>query len=361
MSGHTNPASGTGILLVNLGSPDSPSIADVRRYLGQFLMDKHVIDAPYPIRKMIVSGFILPFRPKRSAHAYQSIWWDEGSPLIAISRRVQKLLAERGDFAVELAMRYGNPSIEAGLRALAERHSEIDKVRVIPLYPHYAMSTVQSTLVEVEKVAGRTKLSVDLEYVRPFYNEPHYIRALAESARGYLERGYDHLLVSYHGLPERHLRKTDPTGSHCLSSSECCELPSEAHERCYRHQVLKTTELLVETLEIPRDRYTVSFQSRLGKDAWMQPFTVDEAVRLAGAGAKKLLVICPAFVSDCLETLEEIGIGVKERFLKAGGEAFEVIPCLNDHPMWIDALQRYATGDSYAAPLGGNGARRQVG
>jgi ferrochelatase len=346
MSGNNGTVRHTGILLVNLGSPDSPSVADVRRYLGQFLMDKHVIDAPFPIRKMIVSGFVLPFRPKRSAHAYSTIWWDEGSPLIVISRRVHRMLSQQLDMPVELAMRYGTPSIEDGLRALTAQHAGIDVIRVVPLYPHYAMSTVQSTVVEVDNTASKMGLGVVLEYVKPFYDEPHYIEALAESSRDHLGGEYDHLLVSYHGLPERHLKKTDPTGGHCLSSGDCCGVPSPAHERCYRHQVLRTTQLLASKLGIPREKYTVSYQSRLGKDAWMKPFTVDEAVRLAKSGVKKLKVICPAFVSDCLETLEEIGIGVREQFLSAGGTDFQVIPCLNDHPLWIDALRQYCTGDT---------------
>lgn len=306
-------------------------------------MDKHVIDAPYPIRKMIVGGFVLPFRPKRSSQAYKSIWWDEGSPLIVISRRVHRLLSQRLEMPVELAMRYGSPSIEDGLRALTLRTPELETIRVIPLYPHYAMSTIQSTVVEVGGAVNRMGLRADLEYVKPFYDDPHYIGALVESAREHLERGYDHLLVSYHGLPERHLKKTDPTGNHCLASGDCCQAPSPAHEKCYRHQVLRTTELFVSKLGIPEDRYTVSFQSRLGKDGWMQPFTVEEAVKLTESGVKKLMVICPAFVSDCLETLEEIGIGVRDQFLSAGGREFDVIPCMNDHPLWIDALRRYST------------------
>jgi len=346
MSSNKDSDRDTGILLVNIGSPDSPSVSDVRRYLGQFLMDKHVIDTPYLIRKMVVSGFILPFRPKRSAHAYRSIWWDEGSPLIVISRRVRRLLSQQLDLPVELAMCYGSPSIDDGIRALKSQSPGIENIRVIPLYPHYAMSTVQSTVVAVDKIVDKAGLQVDVQYVKPFYDNPHYIEALAESAREHLDGSYDHLLMSYHGLPERHLKKTDPTGSHCLSSGDCCVTPSPAHERCYRHQVLRTTELFTSKLGISQDKYTVSFQSRLGKDTWMQPFTVDEAVRLAKSGVRRLKVICPSFVSDCLETLEEIGIGVREQFLSAGGTEFDVIPCLNDHPVWIDALRRYSTGDS---------------
>jgi ferrochelatase len=328
----------SGVLLVNLGSPDSPSVGDVRRYLGQFLMDERVIDAPFLIRKMIVGGFILPFRPRRSARAYRSIWWEEGSPLVVISRRMTDLLGSRMDDPVALAMRYGNPSIERGVRDLVENHG-VNSILVVPLYPHYAMSTFESTVVEVERVVTAARLDVELKAIDPFYEDPDYIEALVQSARPHLEEDYDHLLVSYHGLPERHLKKTDPTGRHCLITSGCCDTASPAHTKCYRHQVLRTTWSFVDRLGIPRDKVTVSFQSRLGRDAWLKPFTVTEAVRLAGEGVKKLVVMCPAFVADCLETLEEIGMGVRESFLASGGKEFRLVPCLNDHPRWIDALE----------------------
>lgn len=330
------------VLLVNLGSPDSTRVADVRRYLGEFLMDPCVIDVPYLVRKLIVGGFILPFRPKKSAAAYASIWWYEGSPLIVISRRLRDLVSARLDVAdvpVELAMRYGNPSIPAAVERLKAKG--IEEVFVVPLYPHYAMSTIGSTVKAVEDAVRRSDASMKLDVIRPFYDEPHYVEALAESARPYVEEGFDHLLVSYHGLPERHLRKTDPSGGHCLNVPECCNVESPSHRFCYRHQVLRTTEAFTARLGIPRDRYTLSFQSRLGKDAWLKPFTIEEARRLGATGVGRLLVMCPAFVSDCLETLEEIGMGVKEAFLEAGGKSFQLVPCLNDNPMWIDTLATY--------------------
>lgn len=343
----------TGILIVNVGSPDSTSVGDVRRYLGQFLMDKHVIDAPWPVRKMIVSGFILPFRSKRSAHAYERIWWDEGSPLVVITRRVRDLLRGRIDNPVEMAMRCGNPSIESGLKSLTEKYPAIDRIRVIPLYPHYAMSTVGSAVVETMEVAARMGIDAALEFVKPFYDDIAYIDAMCDSARQHLDEGYDHLLVSYHGLPERHLKKTDPTGGHCLKSGDCCDKPSSAHVVCYRHQVYRSTDLFVDRLGIPKDMYTISFQSRLGRDTWLRPYTVSEAVRLAESGVRNLLVICPSFVSDCLETLEEIGMGVKDEFIAAGGEGFRMIPCLNEDPRWIDALVRYSTDESVVSHAGG--------
>lgn len=326
-----------GVLLVNLGSPDSTEVSDVRRYLRQFLMDARVIDAPYPIRKMIVELFILPFRPKNSAHAYQQIWWEEGSPLIVISRRVQTLLQEKVDMPIELAMRYGNPSIKYGIRKLLE-DQRVDEIFMIPLYPHYAMATYETVVVEVKRVLKKLKANVKLTIQPPFYDDPRYIKALVENSKEYLQEGYDHLLFSYHGVPERHCKKADPTGKHCLQVENCCNVPSPAHATCYRHQVFRTTEELVKLAGIPQDKHSVAFQSRLGVDAWLKPFTAEEIERLAKSGVKKLLVICPAFVSDCLETLEEIGLRGKESFLENGGEEFQLIPCLNEHPLWIEHL-----------------------
>jgi ferrochelatase len=333
------------VLLVNLGSPDSPSVRDVRRYLGEFLMDERVIDVPHAARRIIVSGFVLPFRPRRSAAAYRSIWWKEGSPLIVISERMRKALQERVDLPVALAMRYGNPSIESVLRALSANHPRLEEIRVIPLYPHYAMSTVESTVAEVLAAAGRLGLRTRISVVEPFFDNASYINALYARVKPYFEDGFDHVLVSYHGLPERHLRKTDPTGSHCLRSGDCCEAPSVAHRTCYRHQVRVTTRRLMERLGVDPVRYTLSFQSRLGGDSWLKPATAAEVKRLAAAGVKRLLVLSPAFVADCLETLEEIGLGARKRFLAAGGESFTLVPCLNDHPQWIDTLRGFSMAE----------------
>lgn len=340
-----------GIVLVNLGSPDSPSTGDVRRYLGEFLMDGRVLDVPYLLRRLIVSGFILPFRPKRSARAYRSIWWDEGSPLIVLSRRMERLIQRRLSEPVELAMRYGNPSIERALRRLIERKPDMKEVFMVPLYPHYAMSTYESCVVAVQDTIERLGPGLRLEVVEPFFDHPEYIDVLVESAGGYLSEPFDHLLFSYHGLPERHLRKTDPTGAHCLAESDCCETRARAHRTCYRHQVLRTTAKFAERADLPKSKFSVAFQSRLGRDSWLQPYTAQEIERLARGGIKRLLVICPAFVTDCLETLEEIGIGGREIFLRAGGEEFELIPCLNDHPRWMDVVTRWCSGS--ATRLGG--------
>ena len=226
-----------GVLLVNTGSPDSPEVADVRHYLGQFLMDGRVLDQPWPLRKLIVSGFILPRRPQRSAEAYRAIWWPEGSPQVVLSRRLAAGLQAELDAPLSLAMRYGNPSIEAGLAELLQQG--IDDLLLVPLFPHYAMSTTQSVVEEAQAVLKRLRPGLPLAVLPPFYADARYIDALAASARPYLDQGYDHLLFSYHGLPERHLRKTDPTGQHCLRSADCCATPSPAPVS-YTHLTLPT-------------------------------------------------------------------------------------------------------------------------
>ena len=330
-----------GVLLVNLGSPDSPSVPDVRRYLGEFLMDGRVLDVPYLLRRAIVTLAIKPFRSARSAEAYRSIWWDEGSPLIVISRRVQKLLQDCAGIPVELGMSYGKPSIEYAIRSLLENQDgRIEELFLVPLFPHYAMSTYETVVVAVRETITKLRASVPLVVQPPFYDHPLYIKAVAASAREFLDRGYDHLLFSYHGLPERHLRKTDPTKSHCLQTHDCCTIPSPAHQTCYRAQVMATTAAFVRAASIPTDKYSVAFQSRLGRDQWLEPATANVLPQLAAMGKRNLLVICPAFVSDCLETLEEIGIRGRESFLAAGGQELHLIPCLNEHPLWIDALRR---------------------
>ncbi|MFQ5627733.1 MAG: ferrochelatase [bacterium] len=329
-----------GVLLVNLGSPDSTEVEDMKVFLREFLMDKNVIDAPYLIRKMIVEWFILPRRPKQSAEAYRSIWRQDGSPLIVISRNLQRLIQANLDMPVALAMRYGNPSICAGLKQLVEENG-VDEIFLVPLYPHYARATFETV---VEKVRGELKKfasGVRLSTIQPFFNEPAYIEALTASAELELNWDYDHLLFSFHGLPERHVKKADPTRNHCLKSAGCCSSPSPAHATCYRHQVLQTTDAFVRKMAIPQGRYSIAFQSKLGVDKWLEPSAASEIERLARNGVNKLAVICPAFVSDCIETLEEIGIRGRETFLAAGGEELRLIPCMNDHPVWVETLTRY--------------------
>lgn len=331
-----------GVLLVNLGSPESPDPAAVGRYLGEFLMDEHVIDLPRLVRQLLVRGMIVPFRSRRSARAYRSIWRDDGSPLVVISRKVTGQLQRDLDVPVELAMRYGHPSIEEGLKSLHARcGSDLRSVYVVPLYPHYAMSTVRSIEVAVGEALLRTGIEANVTIKEPFYHETAYIDALAESIRPYIEKPFDYILFSYHGLPERHLKKTDPTGRHCLRVENCCNVASNAHRYCYRHQVLETTKLVTKALNIPAEKWSNAFQSRLGLDSWLKPSAAEKVVSLAAAGVSKVLVVCPAFVSDCLETLEEVGIGMKKTFLNAGGHSFQLIPCMNDHPRWIETLRAW--------------------
>jgi len=325
------------VLLVNLGSPDSPRVADVRRYLRQFLMDPRVLDVAWPLRALVV-GLILIRRPRQSAHAYRTIWTPAGAPLIVTSRNLQRRLQERAGVPVELAMRYQNPSIEAALDALLRRG--VTRLHVIPLFPHYAMSSYETAVERVKAVAARRAPYLALTIEPPYFAAPDYLAALVASAEPYLRQGYDHLLFSFHGVPERQLRKSDPTGQHCLTARNCCQVASPAHRFCYRHQCLRTTGEFVARAAIPSGQWSVAFQSRLGRDPWLRPYTDQELTRLAAAGVKKLLVICPAFVADCLETLEEIGLRGRATFLAAGGREFAQIPCLNEHPLWITALAK---------------------
>jgi ferrochelatase len=319
---------GDALLLLNLGSPDSCSVSDVRRYLGEFLMDERVIDAPYLVRSMIVKGFILPFRPKRSAHAYMKVWTKDGPPLKVITGSFKKEIEELIDMPVAVAMRYGNPTPAA---ALAELNSKValKTLYVAPMYPHYAMSSYETA---VEHALREVDKSVAVKILKPFYNETMYIECLAESIRPYV-RG--HMLFSYHGLPVRHLKKES---SHCYSSPGCCDIPSKAWDTCYKHQVIQTTKLVAGKLGLAEDQYSLSFQSRLGRDEWIKPFTVELLESYPAKGIKDLVVVCPAFVADCLETLEEIAITGREIFMNAGGESFTVVPCLNTSKPWINTF-----------------------
>lgn len=338
------------VLLVNLGSPDTPSVPDVRRYLNEFLMDGRVIDVAWPVRRFVV-GMILINRPKESAHAYQSVWTPEGSPLVVTSRNVQSLLQKRVRLPIELAMRYQNPSVPDAIRRLAEQ--DITELLLIPLFPHYAMSSYETAVVWVQDSIRKLAPEIRLTVQPPWFDREDYIDALAASAQPALVQDFDHLLFSFHGLPERQLKKSDPTGKHCLASANCCEVKSQAHPFCYRHQCFETAHRLATKLGLSADRWSVSFQSRLGRDPWLKPYTDFELERLPKAGVKRVLVICPAFVSDCLETIEEIGMRGRDTFLAAGGESCTRIPCLNEHPAWIEVLDRMIqsfAGSSDAEP-----------
>jgi ferrochelatase len=323
------------ILLINLGSPASPSAADVKPYLDEFLMDPDVMDIPEFARKLLVRGLILNTRPAKSAEAYAKIWTAEGSPLIVISQKTRAALETLVHLPVGLAMRYGEPSIAHGLAGLLERAGEIDELIVVPLYPHYAMASTRTVEAAVES-AMRGK-GISYRVVPPFYDDPGYLDALSARMRDGIAPDTDFVLFSYHGIPQRHLRKMDPTGAHCLRSRECCQTPSQAWATCYRHQAIATMEGAAERLGLEEDRYGFAFQSRLG-GGWLKPFTDKELAALPARGVKRLAVVCPSFVADCLETLEEIDMRGRETFLGAGGSAFTYLPCLNDDPAWIAAL-----------------------
>ncbi|MGB5508485.1 ferrochelatase [Robiginitalea sp.] len=323
-----------GVLLVNLGSPDSPTPKDVKPYLDEFLMDERVIDAPKWLRTILVRGIILQTRPKKSAAAYQKIWWEEGSPLIVISERFLHKVRSKTDLPVALGMRYGSGSIEEGLKELSAKG--VDDVLLVPLYPHYAMSSYETVVVKTLEVQQDKFPHMGITTLPAFYKTPGYIKVLADSIQDYLKDfQYDHVLFSYHGIPERHIRKSDPTRFHCKIDGKCCSVNSIAHNSCYRHQCYDTTERIIQTLGLPREKVSSSFQSRLAGDPWLKPYTDYEFKRLAEEGKTRLAVITPAFVSDCLETLEEIAMEGKEEFLEAGGSEYIHIPCLNDREDWV--------------------------
>lgn len=329
-----------GVLLVNLGSPESPTPKDVKPYLDEFLMDKYVIDVPFLLRALIVRGIILQTRPKKSAEAYAKIWWDEGSPLIVLSKRMHKKVQANTSIPVSLAMRYGKPSIESGLQELHDQG--VTEVMLFPLYPQHAMASTVTILVLAEEIRKKKFPNMNFTILPAFYNQKDYIRDLSNSIKKHLKGfEYDHLLFSYHGIPERHIRKTDITKSHCKIDGSCCNTPSPAHEFCYRHQCYETTKQVVEFLGIPEGKYSQTFQSRLAGDKWLTPYTDTEINKMPEKGIKKLAVVTPAFVSDCLETLEEIAMEANHEFKENGGEEFLAIPCLNDDDDWCKTLSRW--------------------
>lgn len=326
---------------MNLGSPDSTEVKDVKRYLDEFLMDERVIDKPWLLRAFLVKGIIVPTRAPKSAEAYKSIWTEKGSPLIVISKELRNALAKEIEEPVVIAMRYGNPSPKAAYDQLLEKNPDLEEVILVPLYPHYAMSSYETAVEYAKEQYKKGGYKFKLTTIKPYYDKEEYINALCESIRPYLDQPFDQILFSYHGVPERHIHKGDVTGKHCLKVENCCDTPSPAHEYCYRHQCWQTTKIVTERLQIPKEKWGFSFQSRLGRDPWLQPYTAARLGELPKEGVKRVLVVCPAFVSDCLETLEEIAEEGKETFLHAGGESFEMIPCLNVHPLWVNALAKW--------------------
>jgi ferrochelatase len=330
------------VVLMNLGSPDSTDVKDVKRYLDEFLMDERVIDKPWLFRALLVKGIIVPFRAPKSAEAYKSIWTEKGSPLIVISEQLGNALKKEIEEPVAVAMRYGNPSPKAAFDELVKNNPDLEEVIAVPMYPHYAMSSYETAVEYAKEQHKDGGYSFKLTTIKPYYDNEDYIQALTESIRPYVEDGnYDQVLFSYHGIPERHILKCDPTKKHCLKVENCCEVPSEAHAYCYRHQCWTTTNLVADALKIPKDKRGFSFQSRLGRDPWLKPYTAVRLKELPAEGIKKVVVVCPAFVSDCLETIEEMGEEGRDFFLQAGGEHFELVPCMNVHPLWVSALAKW--------------------
>lgn len=331
-----------GILLVNLGTPDSPQPGDVRRYLAEFLSDPRVLDINPMGRWLLLHGAILRTRPARSGKAYEKIWDEQGSPLLNHSKALTEAVAARfegePDVRVKLAMRYGQPSLRDGIDALL--HDGCDRIVVLPLYPQYASSSTGSSVEAVYRIASQRENTPFISVVPSFYDHPAFINAFAQVGRPVLDDlKPDHVLMSFHGLPERHMRKGDASGLHCLEKTGCCDAIVDVNRNCYRAQCMATARALAAKLDLPDDGYTVSFQSRLTK-AWIQPFTDKVIHVLREQGVKKLAVFCPAFVADCLETLEEIGMGLKEDFESAGGERLELVPSLNATTPWVDAVEQ---------------------
>jgi len=332
------PSIRTGVLLVNLGTPDAPQAKEVRRYLREFLSDPRVIDIPAPARFALVNGIIAPFRAPKSAAAYREVWTERGSPLLFHGLDLRDALRPRlPEVPVELAMRYGSPSIGAGLEAL--RAQGCDRLLVVPLYPQYASSSTGSSLEKIYAEAAARWNTPYVEALPAFYEDPHFLDAFAAVGRPVLEDLQpDHVLFSYHGLPERHCTKSDESGSHCLQRDDCCAEIVAANRNCYRAQCFATTRGLRARLGLDETNSSISFQSRLGRTPWIRPYTDEVILELAGRGVRRVAVLCPAFVADCLETLEEIGMQAAKAFQEAGGESLRLVPSLNASPAWVDGL-----------------------
>lgn len=329
-----------GVLLVNLGSPESPEPKDLKPYLSEFLMDERVIDVPLWARTIIVKGIILNTRPKASAEAYKKIWWPEGSPLIVISERLQQKIQKNTPLPVALAMRYGSMTIKKGLQELVDKG--VEEVFLMPLYPQFAMATTETILVLAEEIRKEHFPNLKISDLKAFYNREDYIDVLSNSIEKHLKNNpFEHLLFSYHGVPERHIRKRDITKSHCKIDKSCCVTASPAHEFCYRHQCLEVTRLVAEKLNLKEGTYSTSFQSRLGFDPWLKPATDLTIERLGKQGIKNMAVVTPAFVSDCLETLEEIAMEGQDIFHEMGGQKFSTVPCLNDDEPFVNLLSKW--------------------
>lgn len=327
-----------GVLMVNLGTPDSPNRKDVRRYLTQFLMDARVIDYPFLVRSLLVKGVIAPFRSGSSSKLYKELWTEKGSPLKVygerLSESVRKQLGE--EYVVELAMRYQNPSMESALRKLLQ--AQVSEIIVLPLFPQYASATTGSVHEEVMRLLVKEESIPNVKLINSYYDYAPMIEVFVENAKQFNLEEYDHILFSYHGLPQRQLRKADACGNYCLKQENCCRTISAVNQFCYSAQCHATTQAIVNKLDLKEEQYTTCFQSRLGPEKWAQPYTSKIIEEQSKKGAKRLLVFSPAFVADCLETIIEIGTEYQEEFEEMGGEHVDLVPSLNDNPKWISAV-----------------------
>lgn len=329
----------TGVLIVNLGTPDSPNTPDVRKYLREFLMDGRVIDIPAIGRWPLVNLIIAPFRSPKSAKIYQELWEERGSPLKFYGEDVEKMLQEKlgDDYVVKLAMRYQSPSMDDGLEQF--RKSGFQKIILVPFFPQYASASTGSVFEKAMKIVGSWQVIPEIKFTNTFYDHPKFIEHFVKTARKYMaENHFDHFLFSYHGLPERHMRKGDCTGEVCKLGS-CCDTLHSMNQLCYRAQCFATTRLMVKELGLAEGTYTTSFQSRLGNDPWIKPYTDDVIKDLAKSGKKSVLAFSPAFVSDCLETTIEVGEEYKEIFEEHGGEHWQLVESLNNSPLWVELLE----------------------
>ena len=327
-----------GILIINTGSVAKPTTAATKVFLKEFLMDSHVLDIPAPIRWFLVNAVIVPRRAERVSHAYKRIWTDQGSPLLAISRDIKTGLRERlTDEHIEIAMRYGEPSIEAGLNHLTELGAE--NILVVPYFPQYAEATSGSIIDKVDYITARHRGWPQISILPTLYSEKRFVETWVDLARPILKDFLpDYVLFSYHGLPERHIIKNDPTGQHCLSNPDCCEIMTDINKDCYRAQCFATTRSIADTLGLDPIHYATAFQSRMGGGKWIEPNTSEIIIAMAEGGIKRLAVLCPSFLVDCLETIDEIGIRARMTFIEAGGEELKLIPAPNAEALWLDAL-----------------------
>ena len=332
----------TGILLINLGSPKKLTKKSVREYLKVFLSDDYVLDLPKILQQIILRVFILPFRPKKTLEAYELIWTPEGSPLIISTESIANKLSLKTGWDVDYAMRYEDPSIENAL--LNFKNKGIYKIIVISLYPHNALATTITTEMETRIVAYKLSEDFELVFTKPFFDNEIYINAIANTIKPCIEKAsFDKIVFSYHGIPKRQAKKTDETGEHCFSDSNCCEIAGDGSKDCYRSHTRIASDLTAKKLGLSDDQWEVAYQSRLGP-GWLTPFTDKRLAELPEEGKKNIAVLCPSFISDCLETLEEIDIRGRKTFFDAGGEIMTYIPCLNDSEDTINLLENLVKG-----------------